>query len=398
MQILFLIIAAYLLLPIVGQIYLYISGDYIAAGDVTIEFITKNIIFSSIVFIIMFLWILFFKRDGWGFLPKYNDRRSMLRISIIMTLLSIVVFAFSGYDYLIKGSNRGEIRVSFGAFGFFYKWITLYAIPALMFLMTVIYVSNKKEKFKIFVYYISLLGALSAIFTGYKYVIVFTFIPVFFVFFYNKNIFKAALYIAPLVLVLLTITTKMVMSFDTYSQSFSFLLHRMTVMSAYGTVGVYNYFPNGADFNDAIKLSYGMFGNNINELLFGIDSKTVDVLDVNLARKITYMVYPAWETAISGTSNLTITNFGDAIYLLGDLYFLYAIFAGFYVIFLFKNLMKNIEDGNIFFSSIILAYLLGVVLSWFNSTTIFVLFSFPTLIYLIMTYFLVLFIFRVKIR
>lgn len=398
MQILFLIIMAYLLLPVIGQIYLYVSGDIIAAGNVSLEFIIKNIIFASINFFIISFGFFLFKDRKWGFFPKSNDKRSMLRISIIITLLCASVFVFSGYDYLIKGSNRGDIRVSFGAFGFIYKWITIYAIPVLMFLTSVIYVVNERKKFKIFVCYIFLIGALSAIFTGYKYVIVFTFIPVFFVFFYKRNIFKSIVYISPVVLLLLTVTTKMVMSFDTYGQSFSFLLHRMTVMSAFGTIGVYNYFPDGADFNNAIKLSYSVFGNNINEILFGIDSKTTDVLDVNLARKITYMVYPAWETAISGTSNLTITNFGDSVYLLGKLYFLYAIFAGFFVVFLFNKLAKNIEKGNILKSSIFLIYILAVILSWFNSTTFFVLFSLPVLIYLIMTFLLVLFIFNVKIR
>lgn len=398
MQIIFLIIIAYLFLPIIGQIYLYTTGENIVAGTVFLEFIIKNIIFASIISAIIGMTLFKLRDNRIRFISSKKDKRSLRRISIIITMLAVLVFYFSGYDYLFKGSYRGDIRVSFGAFGFLYKWITIYAVPALMFLGAVIYCSDKSTTNKKYLWYIFIMGALSAIFTGYKYVIVFTFIPVFFVFLYNKNILKIVLYLTPVVLGLLTITTKMVMSYETYSQAFQFLLHRMTVMSAFGTVGVYNTYPNGAELSESIKLAYSLFGNNINEILFGIDSNTVDVLDVNLARKITYLVYPAWEAALSGTTNLTITNFGDAIYILGSFYFLYAFFAGFFVSFLMSKLSFYLNNGDIFKSTMFLAYILGAVLSWFNSTSIFILLSFPVFVYLILTFTMIYFIFKVKIK
>lgn len=400
MQILFLILIAYLFLPVIGELYLILSGERIASGDVSWDLFVQNLMFSSLVlFIIYFGFYLFnIKRNKeLGFTSDHKDKRTLFRISIIMTIIFILVFIFSGYDYLIKGQSRGDIRVGLGLLGFFYKWLIGYATPLLIFITSVIYIRNIKSANKSLILYIYILAAISSIFTGYKYVVVFTFLPAFFIYFYNKNIIKSVIYIVPIVLLFLIFTTKMVMSFDTYARAFDFLIHRMTVMSAYGTVGVYNYYPNGADFNEWIKTSYSMFGNKINSFIFGIDFNSFDALDANLARKITFMVYPAWETALSGTANLTVTNFGEAIFILGRYNFLYAIFAGLFVLFIFNKLVFHVSHGNLIKSALFLVYILSVILSWFNSSSIFTLFSLPVILYMCMSYIFLILILRAKI-
>lgn len=395
MQILLLVIGAYLFLPVLGELSLLLTGDQVVAGEVTWELFFNNFIYSTIVYGIILFFYITNRKNKIGFKPSFKDNRTIKRISIVITFFCAAMFYFSGYDYLIRGVNRGEIRIEQGLLGFVSKWIMIYAIPILFYINTVIVYGNKKISF--LNYYIYLIGSLSAIFTGYKFVLVFCFIPVLMIFLYDKNILKTCLIVAPIVLFVLTITTKFVMGYDSLTDSFNFIIHRMTIMSAFGTIGVWNYYPNGATFSEIIKLTYSFFGNKINSFVFGIDFNSVDVLDTNLSRKITYLVYPSWEKALSGTSNITVTNFGEAIYVLGKNYWIYAILCGGIFSLFISKLMENINKGNLIISSIILIYITGPLLSWLNSSSIFTIFSFPVLIYVIMSYIMLVVLLRAKI-
>lgn len=395
MQILLLVIGAYLFLPILGELNLLLTGEKIVAGDVTWGLFLNNLIYSSIVYGIILFFYIKNKNTNIGFTPDLKDKRTVKRMAIFITFLCLMMFYFSGYDYLIRGINRGEIRVEQGLLGFLSKWIMIYAIPILFFINSVIVYRNRKILF--LNYYIFLIGALSAIFTGYKFVLVFCFIPVLIILLYHKNILKTVLFVTPLILLMLTITTKFVMGYDSYLESFNFIIHRMTIMSAFGTVGVWNYYPNGASLSEVMRLTYSIFGNKINNLLFDIDFNSIQILDTNLSRKITYLVYPSWEKALSGTSNVTVTNFGEALYILGKKYWIYGILCGVIFSLMINKLRKNIHKGNLILSSMCLIYIVGPLLSWLNSSSIFTIISFPILVYLIMSYLMLNILIRAKI-
>lgn len=394
MQILLLVIAAYLFLPVIGELFLLLTDGQVVAGNVTWELFSSHLIFSSIVYGLIISSYIKFKKNNLGFKKNIQDRRTLFRISCLITFFCICMFYFSGYDYLVKGVNRGEIRVGMGVFGFLSKWIVIYAIPLLLFLTTIIALNNKISKIY---YYIYAVGIVSAIFTGYKFVLIFCFIPVLILILFNKNIVKTVGIIVPIILIVLTLTTKLVMGYDSYQDSFNFILHRMTVMSAFGTIGVWDNYPNGADFSDILKLSYSIFGSKINEFVFGIDFNSMDILDTNLSRKITYLVYPSWENALSGTSNVTVTSFGEAVYMFGKFYWIYAIFSGMLISFFISKIIKYFYNGNAIKSSLYLIYTISALLSWMNSSSVFTLISFPIFIYMLMSYFMLIFLLKTKI-
>ena len=396
MQIIILVLIAYLFMPVVGIFLLLVTGESVVAGDVTGALLFHNLNYSIIVISIVILSYLKKRKNEINFVASNKDCRSVFRAAVLMTLICIIVFMFSGYDYLIKGVNRGDIRVGFGLFGFFYKWLTIYAIPVLMLITTILFITNKKIKKKLIIY-IYFMGVLSAFFTGYKFVVVYCLIPVFLIIFYKNNIIKVVFFITPIVLSILTLTTKQVMGYSNYSDAFTFIIHRMTVMSAFGTIGVWDNFKDGVSLSESIKLVYNIFGNKINEYIFGIDFNSIEVLDTNLSRKMTYLVYPSWEKAISGTTNITVTNFGEAIYIFGGLYWLYAIISGLIVAFFIKKVDYFISKGDIIKTSLYYIFTAAVILSWINSSSFFTLFSLPVFLYMFLTYVLLKFIFHTKI-
>lgn len=394
MKLLFLIVLAYLVMPIIGLFTVYLNNISLVAGDVTKELIIFNIVFVSII--LSTLSVFFFRvRLSSNFVAANKDYRTLKRVAIIMTVVCLIIFYMSGYDYIFRNINRGELRVSFGAFGFLNKWLTIYVVPLLLALVTLVKLSNK---FKTVLYwYVYFLGFLSALFTGYKFVVVLVFIPSLIIIFYNKNIIKISLYISPVVLAILTFTTKMVMHFETYKDAFNFLLHRMTVMSAFGSIGVYNQYPTGTNWKESHYLLYSIFGNNLNSYFFGIDFNTIESLQTNLSRKISYLVYPAWDKALSGESNVTVTNFGEAYYIFGYNFWIYACICSAIIYFMFYKINNHAKKGNRISFLLYLIFFVAVILSWFNSSSFFILFSIPVIIYMVMSYFLLILILRSKI-
>ncbi|MGB5886581.1 MAG: hypothetical protein WBG77_07590 [Acinetobacter venetianus] len=394
MKLLFLIILAYLVMPIVGLFTVYLTDIPMVAGDVTKGLIIYNIVFVLIVLIVVGSFFIH-EKTVINFFDTNKDYRTLKRTALVMTCVCVVVFYMSGYDYLIKNVHRGEIRVSFGAFGFLNKWLTIYVVPLLLALTTLIKL-NGKIKSKLYLY-IYILGVLSAIFTGYKYVVILVFIPSLAIIFYNKNVIKISLYISPVVLGVLTVTTKMVMNFESYKDAFNFLLHRMTVMSVFGTVGVYNTYPTGAEWSESHYLIYSIFGNNLNNFLFGIDFNTIDGLQTNLSRKISYLVYPSWDKVLSGETNVTVTNFGEAFYIFGYNFWIYAILCSIVTYFIFHKINYYAGKGQKIGFLLYLTFFTAIVLSWFNSSSFFILLSIPTIVYMIMSYFLLILILRSKV-
>lgn len=395
MQILILVIIAYLFLPVIGELFLITTDGYVVAGDITWGLFYSNLVFALIVVVpLLIVYLKKKKLSKFSFQSSSKDRRTLKRIAILISIFCIAMFYFSGYDYLVRGIDRGQIRVNQGLFGFLSKWVMIYAIPLLLFITTIIMIVNKNRSFIYF--YIYGIALLAAFFTGYKFVVIFCFIPVMMVIFYNKNILKTSLIVVPIVLAVLSVTTMFVMGFKTLNEGFYFILHRMTVMSSFGTIGVWNNFPNGASFSEIVKLTYSVFGNRINEFVFGIEFNSLDVLDVSLSRKITYMVYPSWEKALSGTSNVTVTSFGEAVYIFGKYNWVYALISSLIFCTVIGKIMDYFTKGDIIKLSLFVIYCLAVLLSWLNSSSIFTLISLPIVVYMFMSYIFLLLLLKSK--
>ena len=169
-------------------------------------------------------------------------------------------------------------------------------------------------------------------------------------------------------------------------------------MTAYGTIGVWNHFPDAASFSDILINYIGIFGAKISSMLLGIPQDDPEFLKTNLSRLITYMVYPATREALDNSVNVTVTNFGHALYLFGrNFYFIYAIIMGTVIGLLLRQFKKYVLEGYPFSASLIGLYIFAVVIPSINSGGVFQLISIPVLIYLLFTYFIVKYLIQGKI-
>ena len=305
--------------------------------------------------------------------------------SIAQFLSNIVIFALIG-RLTISGVNTGDIRSNLGGFGILTTWNVQFLTPALLTLNYLSYNSTNKNYHIKSIYYINwILSIFIAIFTGYKSAIAMMVLPTLTIILLGKSIpWKFFIYI-PLLLFVITLSTSMIKGLN-LNDAYLFALHRSTVMTAFGTIGVWNVYPEGAPLNKSIMLTFGLFGNNIASALTGLHENSIDFLDTNLSRLITYKVYPNASGALNNTVNVTVTNFGEAFYMLGKYYIIYAIFAGIISGVIIKNFKRKILIGNYNQAICYLIYFLLVILPWFNSGNIFKLISLPTIIWMICTF------------
>ena len=99
---------------------------------------------------------------------------------------------------------------------------------------------------------------------------------------------------------------------------------------------------------------------------------------------MTYLAYANHQGAVDGTTNITVTSFGEAVYMLGDFYLLYAIVSGLIVGGVLRLILSGLSGGRI--SSVMsLVFLFMVILPWFNSGGIFSLISIPVWIWMLST-------------
>lgn len=391
------ILIIYTGLPILGELYaLFISNSFIvSAGIVSPELIINNLIFFSI-----FIFIIFsFTRKKTEFnLQIYNPKRLLFRLFIVSIFIYIFVFYFSGYDFLFQSVNRGYLRINMGLFGPLYTWVINYLNPILLALSYLAYSqleSNLKNK-SLF-YFIFLFTSISAIFTGYKADIVLQMIPFLILYFLVKkrSLFKI-IKISFTFSFILTLTTMLVMNMP-FVESFIFIMNRLTSMTAYGAIGVYNEFPYGSTFNDFVMLILGGFGNKITSFVLNVEYSSLEMISTNLSRLITFLVYPNKLGALSGTVNVTVTSFGESIYILGKyFYWIYAVIGGLFVSWVINKFKSAINKGKVISYVMFITYIHSVILPWLNSGGFVSLFSFTTLVYLLATYLFLIFIYKTR--
>ncbi len=385
MYIIFGILCVFVGLPVLGEILLFFLGRNISAGQVTAGLVIANFTYAVIV-ILCFAWFSRKRVSLYKLPPLGGDLGIMRRLFILMVVVCGFVFLISGYKFLFMSAYRGDLRVSMGWYGPFYAWMIRFLAPVSLLLATLVYLlSARKTKLKF--YYITtwLLVIFTAIFTGYKSVIVMSLLPALSLIFYHRSLIRIGLTLLPIIILMLIFSTSMVRGIS-FFDAYQFLIYRLTSMTAYGAIGVWEHFKDGEEFKEVIKLSYGVFGNNIAESLLGHSRNTVEFLSTNLSRLMTYLVYPDKEGALTGTVNVTVTNFGEAVYMFGRFFWLHAIFAGVVAGLVIKRFKVNLNQGKLINGCMWLLYFFTILLPWFNSGNVFILVSLPTIVWLLMTW------------
>ena len=389
MVVIFALLLLYLSLPIVGQIFILSTGAQVSAGEVTGDLIFSNFVFCLIIYLTAYLMQkkAVYTREG-GF--NLNYERIISRSKLLLIIAGLITFYVGGYKALVLGINRGEIRLTLGAFGFLYNWMVIFFVPALIFLSVLVYKDSTYKKRRDIIT-IVILGVLCGVSSGYKSTVVFIFLPALsFVFFEKLKIFYLFI-IGVIGFLFLVLTTSAVRSVDFFT-AYDFLLNRITVMTTYGTIGVWEHFKDGAGFNEASKLMLGLFGNNITSSILGASKDSVEFLSTNLSRKITYLVYPDSYGALKGTVNVTVTSFGEAVYMFGRFYWIYAILSGVVIGLTIRKIRMSYFNCNPILLICSSLYFFIVILTWINSGNVFKLISLPTVFWIVFTGFILQFI------
>jgi len=401
MILLWLYLLSFLIFPIIGEFSIWYRGITIEAGNVDISLIINNIVFITIVVIIAF-YIQKYKFKKKSVRPKFDyffAKRVTSRSIIVLFLAATVVFILAGRKILFGIADRGEIRVALGYIGIIYTWIIMYLTPSILILNSIIYIHSNckvKKQLKNKLFFLYFLAIVIGILTGYKASFVIITIGGIVVLFYNRLSLKKLLLICFCIAIGLVFTTSLVRKTDILT-SFNFLIYRLTIMTSYGTIGVWNNFPNGISFDDFLFNFLGIFGNRIASLISGYPVDSFDFLKINLARLITYMVYPDAYEAVRGTVNVTVTNFGEAIYFFGkQLYMIYAIIVGLIIGIIIRNFERCVIYGIPIKGALLGVYLFSVIIPWINSACIWNLIGLPTIIWLCGTYIILLLIIKTK--
>ena len=393
MKLLWLYLMAFTILPIIGEITLLELNIHISAGDSSLALILNNIIFVFIMLSSAYIiqtykpTLICTKRNF-----NYNwVNRVFIRSIIVFSILLLIIFILGGYKILLENMNRGEVRSGLGIFGPIYTLALSYLPIAIIVYVSTIYIHLDKKKQRylkkklILIYsFTILLGILS----GYKSVAVVLMIPGFTVLYLNNFTIQKLIFFSIIMSIILVLFTALVRHIG-ITEAFTFMIYRITTMTAYGVIGVWSHFPEPASLSDVLINFLGVFGEKISSLLLGISPHDPEFLKTNLSRLITYMVYPDAEGALTNSVNVTVTNFGHALYICGkNFYYFYAIIMGIIIGLSIRAFKKYIIKGYPLLASIVALYFFAVIIPSINSGGIFMLFSIPILVYFILSYFI----------
>lgn len=384
-------ILAFILFPFYAVFYAYIYNGSIEGYSVNLDITISYFIHLTIMLIIASIISKHKISINYMFSDLHVNR--VLNKCIFIALIEFfLVVIFGGYEIIFQRIYRGDLRLTIGLLGPLYNFIILYVPIALVSISSIIYISSnriKKFKFKLFIIYTLVLAI--GFFSGSKATIIIVTIPGIAILTIKKS-FKIILFISIIASFLLIFMTMFVRQIELES-AVTFLINRATNMSAYGTIAIWNELSDSIKFDKFIINFLSIFGSHITTLLTGYEKNSIEFLDYNVSRLITYMVYPDSARALDGSVNLTVTNFGEAIFFFGrDWFWVYSIISGAIIGIVLKNLKKNISLSKIKIATLFNVYFFAIVVPWINSGGVFGLMSLPNFIYLTSIYVILLFI------
>lgn len=296
-----------------------------------------------------------------------NFARSSRRLLILMFLVAVILFGLGGVRVLFFGEDRGDLRISFGALGFFYTWLQIYVAPFIIALAASLQLQmGGRVRLRILIIYT--LGLIIGIMSGYKFTAILIFLPAFALTIRKIRIFHMIVFFG-VALAILMITENM-QSGRAPSESLAYLSARSTTIAAYGIIGAWIEFSeSGPSFQRILESSFLFFGTKIASFLIGLPEDSVEFLRFNLSRYITYLYYANTEGAVSGTVNLTLTVFGEAVAMFGGAcYWIWSLVTGCIVGFVLRAYTRAKAGGDILTANLWLVYFFSVVMSWLNSS------------------------------
>ncbi len=393
MKLLWLYLLAFMLFPIIGEVRIWYGGLNIAAGGVTLALIINHTLYVFIEVIIAYV------------IQRCNPRKEVLscnfdlpfalrtiKRSIMMIALVLIVFyLFSGHMIVHGTVGRGEIRASAmeGLYGIIYNWITLYLPSGVLILNSIIYRKSnhkvqKELKSKLLLLYS--LTVFIGVLTGYKATFLIIIMGGVAVLTHKRVSLRRLLIFLLLMAAGLVVTTMFAQRLDMIS-AIHFLIYRMTTMSAYGAVAVWNIFPEGASFDNIILYGLSVLGNRLASVVSGYSVTSVDFLPINPSRLVTYIAYPNPIGAVMGSVNVTLTNFGEAVYVFGrKLFFAHAIIAGLILGASIRAFKRSLIQNNVMKGMLWGVYFFIIVIPWVNGGNTLNLICVPTIVWLLITY------------
>jgi len=373
-----------------------VGNAYISNNDIEGYSIEFELVISYFIHLIVMIVIANIIAMNKVTLNKTIDNlvvNGIMNKSILIAVLGcIVVFVLGGYQIIFQGMYRGDLRLTIGLLGPLYNFTILYLAITLVSVSSIAYIlSSRVRKFRYKLIILFFIVFLTGLFAGSKATMIIITIPGIAILTIGKSI-KSFSIVGIVVFFLILGMTIFVRQMEV-EDAFNFMLNRATNMSAYGSVGVWNELSDGITFDQLLVNFLSIFGSHITTLLIGYERNTIEFLSSDLSRLITYLVYPDTQRALDGSVNLTVTNFGEAIFFFGKHYFwIYSILSGIILGVIIRNIKKNISLLNIKLATLFNVYFFAVILPWLNSGGTFKLISLPNFVYIGAIYILLLYI------
>lgn len=386
----YIIIGLFTILPLIGV--------YVASGlwDLdTSGMFTANLIHVCIIFISAFLAIKKLKKVKCEWREEERPRQNVEKIfKLILSysiFFSIIVFILYGRA-IFSGVYRGDVRTSVGPFGWLVTFILGYAFPGMLSFATVIYFYHSdiftRGRLRMTYYIILGLGVVFGLMSGGKSSVVTMMFPALIQYSQKLTIMKG-FFIGILGALSIVLIGEKQMG-QTFSDAVSYNIYRSTDLAGFGTACVWDKYPDGCP--TAYLTIFNAFGENVTSIITGIDRHTKEFLKFNVARDVTFDYYKDPDGAITGSGNLTVTSFGEAVYWLGhDFFFIISIIAGVITYNLIILLYKTRRTNKLRSNTLVTIYFTSIYISWLNSTSGSLLSTFcglTTLFYMLLLYLL----------
>lgn len=385
----FLIIFVFTFLPFVGIIVdSFVWDKYDITGMAYANGWFIIILYSGIF--IAFKKIIRLKFEWQDTYLLVNAKYYLKKILNYALFFAIIQFILKG-NLIFSGVDRGTVRTSMGFWGPLSTYIGLYGSPTLLSISTVIYCffSRKTMQEKKYFRNIIVISLFVGLMAGGKANIVTMIFPAILQSASKLNFRRVGLIgILGGLSIIIIGTKQMNMS---YADSINYNVYRSTALASFGTVGVWQECRDPSP-NASFSLLCGL-GENMISYITGVPRHKQEFLKYSLPRDITYKYYANDNVALTGTTNLTITAFGESVFWGGHKYFyIFAIIYSFIFYYITILIFKSRNKSHIRQNILITTFFTAVCIPWLNSTLgsfIGQWFGLTTIIYMVLTWYLI---------